>query len=770
MQTQLSVEAKEESEKDDDDAGGYYDDENDEENSQTPLNIGISLLSDHIFWPTFFEIFVPRVVLQAFTPAEVLKLYDLLEKRINMEKANDTLTPCAVDDITPEAKILLATVAATHYNERLPYEAPQLKVPEILALQEGFQVANTTRSHQTRLTSEQKLAMSRQATKPPSQEAIAAVLVPNGPGTLNGKGVTAEQRNALVMTFRLSNLRVSTASIDSKARSRRASPASGAAALLRAQPAACPVPPQAQGQLATPLTPIEYQILVMVQIPMVVQLEQGSISLPRHIQENLYKAYLDDRELLKLTHLVTDIYTDPRYLQPTQGHSAFMDTLKGDIGNAISGELMPEDDFRADFRHRYVPSALGIYSENVLGEPADIGLQAWLKVISFHASGCEVTVPELRAVLGQNWGSQVALLAFVESFVKLVETTSKAIPHEQGGYGAVNYFFANQRFLVHILLSMIKIGVKQQPIAAQQDVKPIIQKYDSNPAHPEFASLQSLLALITAETRSGKHDGIHDQPSSIDASAFAGMTSNPTAKGKGERPSGAKHDSKKSAHFDDMNLAELWSAVNTQLTNSPDTKKKLAPYMRNWTAENGSKVKVWKRDEAGNPLQMPKDDWRDLGLALGRKLTLKWRQTGLEASKQRGRGTGPEDATKQKSDAKKLEKARVLVAAADAKEAGDKAKAAHHEVPPPPMFSPGYPHVQWHPPVSPMGYPAMDPRIFYSQQFPLNGVPAQGFGMGPSSGTRPSQRLLLQGPPPPQHMQQDISFVQGSEEAEGASE
>ena len=150
-QTQLSVEAKEESEKDDDDAGGYYDDENDEENSQTPLNIGISLLSEHIFWPTFFEIFVPRVVLQAFTPAEVLKLYDLLEKRINMEKANDTLTPCAVDDITSEAKILLATVAATHYNERLPYEAPQLKVPEILALQEGFQVANTTGSHQSAL-------------------------------------------------------------------------------------------------------------------------------------------------------------------------------------------------------------------------------------------------------------------------------------------------------------------------------------------------------------------------------------------------------------------------------------------------------------------------------------------------------------------------------------------------------------------------------------------------------------------------------------------
>ena len=110
VQTQLSVEAKEESEKYDDDAGGYYDDENDEENSQTPLNIGISLLSEHIFWPTIFEIFVPRVVLKAFTPAEVLKLYDLLEKRINMEKANDTLAPCAVNDITPAAKILLATV------------------------------------------------------------------------------------------------------------------------------------------------------------------------------------------------------------------------------------------------------------------------------------------------------------------------------------------------------------------------------------------------------------------------------------------------------------------------------------------------------------------------------------------------------------------------------------------------------------------------------------------------------------------------------------
>ena len=64
----------------------------------------------------------------------------------------------------------------------------------------------------------------------------------------------------------------------------------------------------------------------------------------------------------------------------------------------------------------------------------------------------------------------------------------------------------------------------------------------------------------------------------------------------------------------------------------------------------------------------------------------------------------------------------------------------------------------------------MDPRIFYSQQFSSNGVPAKGLGMGPPSGIHPSQRLLLQGPPPPQHMQQDTSFVQGSEEAEGASE
>ena len=90
VQTQLSVEAKEESEKDDDDAGGYFHDENDEENSQTPLNIGISLLPEHIFWPTIFEIFVPRVApqvpapavalkLQAFTAAEVLKIYDGLD-------------------------------------------------------------------------------------------------------------------------------------------------------------------------------------------------------------------------------------------------------------------------------------------------------------------------------------------------------------------------------------------------------------------------------------------------------------------------------------------------------------------------------------------------------------------------------------------------------------------------------------------------------------------------------------------------------------------